>query len=207
MGTMYRAEDMTPDSLDDVRHMAQNARGFITDLYLHWTAGWYGQCYDDYHICIDKDGSIYIMCDQLYRRKNHTWKRNTNAVGVSLCCCGDAKCFDDCSFDLGTEPPTMKQIEVLAQVTAVIAEECDLRLDSDAHVMTHCEAAWKDGYGVPYGGEVNGVKQDDPDLRWDLMKLPDYCGDGEMKDGGNLIRGKAAWYQAEWRGEHRGGLT
>ena len=98
----------------------------------------------------------------------------------------------------------MKQIEVLAQVTAVIAEECDLRLDSDAHVMTHCEAAWKDGYGVPYGGEVNGVKQDDPDLRWDLMKLPDYCGDGSMTDGGDLIRGKAAWYQAEGRGEHVG---
>ena len=204
MGTMYLAKDMTPDSLEDVRRMAQNARGFITALYLHWTAGWYGQCYDDYHICIDKDGSIYIMCDQLYRRKNHTWQRNTNAVGVSLCCCGDAKCYDDCSFDLGSEPPTMKQIEVLAQVTAVIADECDLRLDSNAHVMTHCEAAWKDGYGVPYGGEVNGVKQDDPDLRWDLMKLPDYCGNGEMKDGGNLIRGKAAWYQAEWRGEHRG---
>lgn len=204
MGTMYRAEDMTPDSLDDVRRLAQNARGFITDLYLHWSAGHYGQAYDDYHICIDKDGSIYIMCDQLYRRKSHTWRRNTNAVGVSLCCCGNAKCYADCSFDLGSEPPTMKQIEVLAQVTAVIAEECDLRLDSDAHVMTHCEAAWKDGYGVPYGGEVNGVKQDDPDLRWDLMKLPDYCGDRSMTDGGNLIRGKAAWYQAEWRGEHRG---
>ncbi len=60
MGTMYLAKDMTPDSLEDVRRMAQNARGFITDLYLHWTAGWYGQCYDDYHICIDKDGSIYL---------------------------------------------------------------------------------------------------------------------------------------------------
>jgi len=98
----------------------------------------------------------------------------------------------------------MKQIEVLAQVTAVIAEECDLRLDSDAHVMTHCEAAWKDGYGVPYGATVNGVKQDDPDLRWDLMKLPDYCGDGSMTDGGDLIRGKAAWYQRKWLGEFMG---
>ena len=95
MGRMYPASDMTPDSLDDVRRLAQNARGFITDLYLHWTAGWYGQCYDDYHICIDRDGSIYIMCDQLYRRKNHTWRRNTNAVGVSLCCCADAAAGSD----------------------------------------------------------------------------------------------------------------
>ena len=204
MGTMYPAKDMTPDSLDDVRRLAQNARGFITNLYLHWTAGWYGQCYDDYHICIDKDGSIYIMCDQLYRRKNHTWQRNTNAVGVSLCCCGDAKCYADGTFDLGSEPPTMKQIEVLAQVTAVIADECDLQLDSNVHVMTHCEAAWKDGYGVPYGATINGVKQDDPDLRWDLMKLPDCCGDGSMMDGGDLIRGKAAWYQRKWRSEFMG---
>ena len=204
MGKMYLARDMTPGSLDDVRRLAQNARGFITGLYLHWTAGWYGQAYDDYHICIDWDGSIYIMCDQLYRRKNHTWRRNTNAAGVSLCCCGDARCYADGTFYLGSEPPTMKQIEVLAQVTAVIADECDLRLDSDAHVMTHCEAAWKDGYGVPYGATVNGVKQDDPDLRWDLMKLPDFCGNGEMTDGGNLIRGKAAWYQRKWAGEFQG---
>ena len=58
MGRMYLARDMTPDSLDDVRRLAENARGFIDHIYLHWTAGWYGQCYDDYHICIDEHGEI-----------------------------------------------------------------------------------------------------------------------------------------------------
>ena len=198
MGTMYRAEDMTPDSLDDVRRLAQNARGFITDLYLHWTAGWYGQCYDSYHICIDKDGSIYIMCDQFTERKSHTWRRNTNAVGITLCCCGDATAGSDPDgedINLGTEPPTMEQIEVMAQVTAILADEFDLSLNNSNHVMTHCEAAFKDDYGPGSG---------DPETRWDLWKLPDYCGDGSMKDGGQLIRDKAAWYLAEWRGEHAG---
>lgn len=198
MGRMYPASDMTPDGLDDVRRLAQNARGFITDLYLHWTAGWYGQCYDDYHICIDRDGSIYIMCDQLYRRKNHTWRRNTNAVGVSLCCCADAAAGSDLEgkqINLGSAPPTQEQIEVMAQVTAVIADECDLCLDNNEHVMTHCEAAFKDDYGPGSG---------DPETRWDLWKLPDYCGDGKMTDGGSLLRGKAAWYQRYWCGEFRG---
>ena len=58
MGRMYQSIYMTPDSLDDVRRLAHNARGFIDHVYLHWTAGWYGQCYDSYHICIDKGGEI-----------------------------------------------------------------------------------------------------------------------------------------------------
>ena len=60
---MYLSRYMTPDNLDDVRRLAHNARGFIDHVYLHWTAGWYGQCYDSYHICIDKGGEIYLMCD------------------------------------------------------------------------------------------------------------------------------------------------
>ena len=90
MGRMYQSNYMTPDSLDDVRRLAHNARGMIDHVYLHWTAGWYGQCYDDYHICIDQHGEIYIMCDNsLTEVKAHTLGRNTGAVGVSLCCCGD----------------------------------------------------------------------------------------------------------------------
>ena len=30
----------------------------ISQIYLHWTAGRYGQLYDDYHFNIDADGSI-----------------------------------------------------------------------------------------------------------------------------------------------------
>ena len=34
-------------------------RNRISQIYLHWTAGRYGQLYDDYHFNINADGSIY----------------------------------------------------------------------------------------------------------------------------------------------------
>lgn len=200
MGKMYLARDMTPDSLDDVRRLAENARGFIDHIYLHWTAGWYGQCYDDYHICIDQHGEIYLMCDRFTERKNHTLNRNGGTVAISLCCCGNASCRADATKDngginLGSEPPTAEQIEVMAEVVAVLAEEFDLPLDTDEYVMTHYEAAKRDGY----------APGQDPDCRWDLWFIPDYYGaEGALDDGGALIRGKSAWYQRKWRGEFRG---
>ena len=209
MGRMYLSKYMTPDSLEDVRRLAHNARGMIDHVYLHWTAGWYGQCYDDYHICIDQHGEIYLMCDRFTERKAHTLNRNGGSIGISLCCCGDATAQADATkehgIDLGSAPPTAEQIEVMAQVVAILADEFNLPLDTEEFVMTHCEVAWKDGYGIPYGGEVNGVEQNDPDLRWDLLCVPDYYGaDGKLDYGGALIRGKAAWYQRKWRGEFMG---
>ena len=44
----------------------------ISQIYLHWTAGRYGQLYDDYHFNIDADGSIYQTCTQLTELKSHT---------------------------------------------------------------------------------------------------------------------------------------
>ena len=195
MGRMYLSKYMTPDSLEDVRRLAQNARGMIDHVYLHWTAGWYGQCYDDYHICIDQHGEIYLMCDTFTEKKAHTLWRNTGAVGISLCCCGDATATVEGSVNLGSEPPTADQIEVMAEVVAVLADEFGLRLDCSDFVMTHYEAAYWDGY----------APGQDPDCRWDLWFLPDYYGaDGSLTDGGDLIRGKAAWYQRKWNGEFRG---
>jgi hypothetical protein len=198
---MYLSKYMTPDSLEDVRRLARNARGWIDHIYLHWTAGWYGQCYDDYHICIDKGGEIYLMCDNsLIEIKAHTWRRNTGAVGIALCCCGDATARADATatnegIKLGSEPPTAQQIEVMAEVVAVLADEFDLPLDTDEYVMTHYEAAKRDGY----------APGQDPDCRWDLWYIPDYYGaEGRLDDGGALIRGKAAWYQRKWRGEFWG---
>ena len=64
------------------------------------------------------------------------------------------------------EPPTAVQIEVLAKIVAILCDELRLDID-DYHVMTHCEAAFKDGYGPGDG---------DPDMRWDLWFLPaDPC--------------------------------
>ena len=184
---MIPTEEMTPDSLDTIHCMAKPAYGEIDNIYLHWTAGRYGQAYDDYHICIDKGGEIYVMCDEFTERLNHTWHRNSYAMGIALCCGYDATCNADGTVNLGSEPPTMEQIESLAEVVAALSHDLELPLYNKEYIMTHCEAAEIDGYGPSTTCE-----------RWDLWKLPDYCGDGEMKDGGDLIRGKAAFYQRKW---------
>ena len=46
--------------------MAKLARGRITTIYLHWTAGHYSQVFDDYHLCIDQDGKHDINDTMLF---------------------------------------------------------------------------------------------------------------------------------------------
>ena len=63
----------------------------ISQIYLHWTAGRYGQLYDDYHFNIDADGSIYQTCTQLPSLKAI---RGTAipALSVSLSAAPAARC-------------------------------------------------------------------------------------------------------------------
>ncbi|WP_333593598.1 N-acetylmuramoyl-L-alanine amidase [Anaerospora hongkongensis] len=143
-------------------------------LYLHWTAGHYGQFFSDYHINIDADGSIYISTNDFAEVKSHTYRRNTGAVGIALACAYNAT-----TRNLGPEPPTSQQIEVTAQVVAVLAATLDLTIDRQ-RVMTHAETADDDNYGPLTTCE-----------RWDLWYF-----DGAAKgEGGNVIRGKANWYK------------
>ena len=67
-----------------IKKMAKLARGRITTIYLHWTAGHYGQVFDDYHLCIDQDGTVYATCDDFCERKSHTWMRNGGTIGIAL---------------------------------------------------------------------------------------------------------------------------
>ena len=77
---------------NELFELAKQARGRITAIYLHWTAGHYGQVFDDYHLCIDQDGTVYATCDDLCERKAHTWMRNNGTIGIALCCGYDAEC-------------------------------------------------------------------------------------------------------------------
>lgn len=170
-------------SLQELRRMARAAKGCIDKIYLHWTAGNYGQYSDDYHICIDGDGTIVACCNDLTELKEHTWRRNSNAVGVAMCCCAGASAYAGGVIDFGEQPPTPAQIDRMAKVTAVLCEELGLEINR-YNVMTHCEAAEIDGYGPSTTCE-----------RWDLWRLKDIPGDGQLKDGGDVIRGKAIWWQ------------
>lgn len=185
--TMFNVKDLTPVTIEQVRNMTDEARGYITRLFLHWTGGWYGQAYDEYHFCIDQDGSIYAMCDSLTENKNHTWHRNTGAIGISLLCCGDASANNGTDEDLGSEPPTKAQIEAMSKLVQVLCDGLGLDIDSDS-VMTHCEIALIDGYGPGSG---------DPETRWDLWYLYDNAQDDILVPGGQLIRDKAAWYHRQ----------
>ena len=177
-----------------IKRMAKQAKGRITTIYLHWTAGHYGQVYDDYHLCIDKDGTVYATCDDFCERKSHTWQRNTGTIGIALCCGPEPGEYRDpyqAMTDLGSEPPTAKQIDVLGKIVAILCNELDFPNSSD-RVMTHCEIAFRDGYGPGSG---------DPETKWDLWFLPDDAREGKLYPGGCLIRGKAAYYL--WGMKHR----
>lgn len=188
-------------TLEELKDMAENCRESIWEqaraygrepkIYLHWTAGHYGQYYlNDYHIAIDYDGSIYVEHD-LDEVLAHTYRRNTGAVGITLACCVGAT-----SDDLGSEPPTAEQIEVMAQVIVAVADGLWLTIDKN-HVLTHGEAA--DNEDGIYPHDPYGPKADCQ--RWDLEYLGTnespsfnpYATDGSR--GGDVLRGKANWYR------------
>ena len=90
----------------------------ISQIYLHWTAGRYGQLYDDYHFNIDADGSIYQTCTQLTELKSHTWQRNTGAIGIALCCACGALPHNGRDTEFGKFPPTPRQIDAAGKLVA-----------------------------------------------------------------------------------------
>lgn len=189
-------------TLKDIETMAkaafpalwQEAKNMGRDvkIYLHWTAGKYGQMYDDYHLNIDQDGSIWASTDDFSETLSHTWHRNTASVGITFCCGYGAT-----TEDLGKYRPTVAQIDSMAQVVAVLAPALWLTIDSK-RVLTHAEAADNIDGMLPEGDEYgpnNGCE------RWDLQFLgtdesPDWITDyDDPRTGGNVIRGKANWYK------------
>lgn len=192
-------------TIQEVRQLADNAReslwrqaqrlGREPKVYLHWSAGHYNTVFDDYHINIKGNGTIVVTGD-LDEVKNHTWKRNTGSVGISLCCAYNAN-----TSNLGPEPPTEKQIEVMAQVITAVCDGLWLTIDKE-HVLTHGEAADNlDGLNIheDYGPTTTCE-------RWDLEylgteespKFNPYAEDGSR--GGDVLRGKANWYRNKEKG-------
>lgn len=170
--------------------------GRETKVYLHWSAGHYGQFWSDYHVQIDKDGEIYVIADgELDDVLAATWRRNTGSV--SICMLG---CYGATTNNLGQESPTPLQIDGMAQAIAALCNGLWLTIDK-TRVLTHGEAADnEDGVYAhePYGPK-NGCE------RWDLEYLgteesPTYnpwAEDGTR--GGDVLRGKANWYRNFWK--------
>ena len=186
--TLLELKQLALQSKSNLWSAAQGI-GRDVKLYLHWSAGHYGQFFDDYHINIDQDGSIHVTTNDFSQTKSHTYKRNTAAIGISLACCYGAT-----TNNLGNEPPTSMQIESMSQVIAVLCKALDLTVDI-YRVMTHAEAANNlDGLNPDY--ENNGYPggKYGPGFsceRWDLWFIPGVA----KGEGGNVLRGKAIWYQ------------
>ncbi|MEM5768393.1 MAG: N-acetylmuramoyl-L-alanine amidase [Bacillota bacterium] len=175
--------EMANDAKPDLQQAAAQM-GRPVKIYAHWTAGHYGQFFDDYHISIDQDGGVYTAVDDLSTQLAHTYRRNSGAVGLAVCCAYGAVSADN----LGPEPPTDMQIEALSQVIAVLTSALAIPIDIQ-HVMTHAEAAdnldGDDRWHTPYG-------PDSTVERWDLWVLKEGDPAGS---GGGIMRGKAVWYQ------------
>lgn len=169
--------------------------GRETKVYLHWSAGHYGQFWSDYHVQIDKDGEIYVIADgALDDVLAATWRRNSGSVSVCILGCLDAD-----TNRLGAEPPTDAQIESMAQAIAALSNGLWLTIDKQ-RVLTHGEAADnEDGIEPhdPYGPRTTCE-------RWDLEylgtlespKFHPWSTDGGR--GGDVLRGKANWYRQYW---------
>ena len=188
-------------NLKQLKTLAENARQTIWDIaransrepkiYLHWSAGKYKTCFDDYHINITDDGTIYVATDDFAEILSHTYRRNSGSVGISLCCAYGAN-----TNNLGAFPPTPMQIEVMAQVICTVADALWLTIDKK-HVMTHGEAA--DNEDGIYASEPYGPRTTCE--RWDLEflgtaesnKFNPWATDGNR--GGDVLRGKANWYR------------
>lgn len=169
---------------EELRVVAAEAKGSIKHLFLHWTGCQYGQVFDDYHINIDEHGEIYLTCRTLHDRKEHTWHRNTGAVGITLCCAYDAVLNYHSIPDYKGCPPTALQIEQMAIVIAILCRELELEISYDT-VRTHAEVADQDDYGPA---------KHPSDMRWDLYRLTDLPDTQNLCPGGVVLRKKAKAY-------------
>ena len=168
-------------TLDEIKTMAVDRTNYPPDkIYLHWTAGRYEQLFEEYQFNITGDGDIYSKAYTLRSGGAHTYQRNTGAIGIALCCAYNASPNKYTGLAKGDYQPTLKQIDAMAKLIAVLAKKLEIAIEPE-NIMTHAEAADLDGYGPITTCE-----------RWDLWKLKDY--DDVVKDGGYVLRGKAKWY-------------
>jgi hypothetical protein len=151
------------------RWPAEFPHGRIDRIYTHWSAHDYHSVFPAYHYCValDRDGDVVIVNTHDVRENmrdvyedpelpyaQHTRKRNSHAIGISIMAMEGSR-----PDDFGPYPMTDAQIDGLCFLAAKIASFYTIRIDAD-HVMSHAEAALRDGYF--------GIQ---PQERWDIARL------------------------------------
>ncbi|MDQ2871780.1 MAG: hypothetical protein M3R35_01475 [Candidatus Eremiobacteraeota bacterium] len=165
--------------------------GKIERIYTHWSAHDYGSVFPAYHFCVAIDGAgdlvvvnthdvrenmrnVYEEPESPYAQ--HTRGRNSHALGISIMGMQGAR-----PDDFGEFPLTEPLIDGLCLVGARLAKFYGVTIDAD-HVMSHAEAALRDGY---FGTE--------PEQRWDIARLRSDSRPLEPREGtqtGDELRGR-----------------
>lgn len=143
--------------------------GRIEYIYTHWSAHDYQSVFPAYHFCVATSSSGNIVVANTHDvRENmrdvyegpelayaqHTRKRNSYALGISVMAMEGAS-----PSDFGRYPLTGQLVDALCLVGARLAAFYEVRIDAD-HVMSHAEAAVRDGYF--------GTNEEQ---RWDIARL------------------------------------
>ncbi len=143
--------------------------GRIEHIYTHWSAHDYGSVFPAYHFCVAMlpSGTIVVVNTHDVRENmrdvyegpalpyaQHTRNRNSFALGIAVMAMEGAT-----PFDFGRFPLTEELVDAVCSVGARLAAFYDVPVDAD-HVMSHAEAALRDGY---FG---TGKEQ-----RWDVARL------------------------------------
>jgi hypothetical protein len=163
--------------------------GELRYVYLHWTAGAYGEVFDAYHFCAGLDereqACVFATRDLRANMRDvrsatpgsyatHTAGHNSYAIGLAACGMLGAT-----PHDFGRYP---LRDDLLALVCATAARLCTfyaIAVDAE-HVRTHAEAALEDGY---FGAG--------PDERWDIARLRPSAqplAAAEAREVGDLLR-------------------
>ena len=156
-------------------------------IFLHYTWGAYGDIYDEYHLCIDKNGEIYRPLLNLDDRIA-SWGFLSNSMHIALCCGKNLRYsntgyqYDKRRRVLCGDYPTELQIAQLAIVVAIICRGLEQEI---------CYRNVKTLYEHQF---ANIFRTHNEDISRDLMWLPRQEHSRELDCGGVTIRTRALEY-------------
>lgn len=187
--------NITKVPFDDPNFNPGTTRKKDTMIYLHWTAGNYGDASATYgyHTIFTGDGGI-VRNKSYDARGVHTEGKNSNSVGLSLAAMAGATGV----HNFGSQPVTHEQLNQMAAEAARLAVRWGWsESDIDRNVWTHAEAgSGLDPRGLSGHRDDNGDGKPDnygmfnrapnePMHRWDLYTVTEG---GEPGSGGPILR-------------------
>ena len=156
-------------------------------IFLHYTWGAYGDIYDEFHLCIDKNGELYRPLLNLNDRIND-WGFLSDSIHIALCCGKNLRYsnsgyqYDKLRRVLCGDYPTELQIAQMAIVVAIISRVLGQEI---------CYRNVKTLYEHQF---ANIYRTHNEEISRDLMWLPHQEHSKELDCGGVTIRTRALEY-------------